>query len=94
MSDFHRFTMTDGNGSDEPAALLDFLRSAMPGPVIVDVGAIGQIDTLRMQVLTSAARQFEAAGTSLVLAGMSDEFRAGMQRLGLAPEHFEGEVAA
>lgn len=49
---------------------------------------------LRLQILVSAARQWDAAGHPLCLVNMGEEFRAELQRLRVDPAHFESEVTA
>lgn len=94
MSEIRKFTLEATATAGGPTALLGFLRSSDPGTIVIDVSGVDQIDTLSLQILASASRQSEAAGSPLTLTGMSDEFRRGVARLGLDPDQFESEVPA
>ena len=75
---------------DDPLA--GFLRAARRAPVALSVGSVRQIDAMRLQILLAARLQWRADGVALRLVDNTDAFRAGLQRLGLAPDFFEEEA--
>ena len=94
MSDVQQFKLAASGPEATPEALLAFLQGASGHPVEIDASTAPQADTLRLQLLLSAVRHWDAAGQTLRLVNMTDGFRDGMTRLGLDPMQFENEVTA
>lgn len=94
MADVQQFKLAASGQEATPEALVAFLQGAVGHPVEIDASPATQVDTLRLQVLLSAARQWDSAGLELKLVNMGDGFRDGMARLGLDPNQFESEVTA
>lgn len=74
------------NGED---ALVPFLLGARNAPVTISARDVGRIDAHRLQLLLVARKQWAKEGVAFHLTEANDTFRAGLERLGLAPDHFD-----
>ncbi|MDU8912379.1 STAS domain-containing protein [Aestuariicoccus sp. MJ-SS9] len=72
--------------------LLAFLNAARGSDVHLSVREVTRLDAQRLQTLLVAERQWLADGRGFVLSDMADAFRAGLERLGLAPDHFDKDA--
>ncbi|SNR64009.1 STAS domain-containing protein [Puniceibacterium sediminis] len=71
---------------------MTFLQGAAKAPVTVSARDVHRIDAYRLQILISAERQWQIDGTEFQITDMSPEFSAGLERLGLSPDHFDKEA--
>lgn len=62
--------------------LLDTFRARRGEPLSVDASAVGQVGALCLQVLLAAVEAWREDGNPFEIISPSDDFRAGLQRLG------------
>lgn len=74
MAEIRRFSLESSGAAAGPGKLLAFLRSAIGHPVEIDAAPAARVDTLRLQILVSAARQWDAAAQPLSLVNMAPSF--------------------
>ncbi len=87
---FHSLTAQRSRQGDDP--LLTFLRSVGKAPVTLSARDVHRLDAYRLQILISAERQWQMDGLEFQVTDMSPAFRAGLERLGMPPEHFEKDT--
>lgn len=93
MSDAHFLALAPARARSGEDPLFGFLLGARKAPVTVSVRDVTRLDSHRLQMLLVARRQWRAEGIGFRVTDMSPAFREGLQRLGLAPAHFDEEVA-
>lgn len=59
--------------------------TGQPGRLVLDLSGIGDLDLAGLQLLLAVARQAEADGTALALAGVKAEWIDRFRPLGFAP---------
>lgn len=72
--------------------LLGYLRGARNTDVALSAQDVMRLDAQRLQTLLVAERQWAIDGHAFSLTDMSDNFRAGLERLGLATDHFDKDA--
>lgn len=73
--------------------LLTFLEASRNSDVRLSARDVQRLDALRLQTVLVAQRQWQSDGRSFELTETTDAFRAGLQRLGLAPDHFDKDAS-
>lgn len=86
---FHALGATRARTGDDP--LIPFLSGARNTPVTVSARDVQRIDAYRLQILLVAEKQWGADGVPFDLTDMAPNFREGLERLGLSPDHFDKE---
>jgi anti-anti-sigma regulatory factor len=87
---FHALGATRARSGEDP--LVPFLLSARQGPVTVSARDVHRLDSHRLQLLLVAERQWQIDGKDFKLTDMSPSFRDGLERLGIASDHFDKET--
>ncbi|MFY0621585.1 MAG: STAS domain-containing protein [Pelagimonas sp.] len=87
---FHALGATRARSGEDP--LVPFLLSARQGPVTVSARDVHRLDSHRLQLLLVAERQWLIDGKDFNLTDMSPSFRDGLERLGIASDHFDKET--
>ncbi len=64
------------------SGLLDAFRARRGEPLTVDASAVGQVGALCLQVLLAAVEAWREDGNPFEIISPSDDFKAGLQRLG------------
>ena len=92
MSDinFHALGAARARSGEDP--LVAFLLNARQRPVTVSARDVSRLDSHRLQLLLVAEKQWAHEGIPFEVADMSPGFRAGLERLGLSPDHFDKET--
>ncbi len=81
----------DLNAADELAEALEHLRET---PLDLDASQVTHLSALCLQVLVAARLQWQQDGTPLRLLEPSDDFTAGLARLGVPTTFFKAEMAS
>lgn len=89
MTDVHFHVLEPARNRNGEDALVPFLLGARHGPVTISAREVGRLDAHRLQILLVAERQWASEGVPFHLTESNDTFRAGLERLGLAPDHFD-----
>ncbi|WP_229672911.1 STAS domain-containing protein [Salipiger pallidus] len=92
MSDVQFHALEPARNRNGEDALVPFLLGARHMPVRVSVQDVSRIDSHRLQILLVARRQWAAEGLPFELVEVNETFRSGLERLGLAPDHFDKEA--
>lgn len=86
------FTMSGSRAQSGEDPLLPFLRGAAGAPVRIDMGGVELLDTLRLQILLSARREWSEGRTSFELVNMTEGLRGSLRLAGLDPDAFAKET--
>ncbi|APZ51406.1 hypothetical protein [Salipiger abyssi] len=89
MSDLHSHLLEPVRNRNGEDALVPFLLGARHMPVSISARDVARLDAHRLQILLVAEKQWASEGLPFRLTDTSDTFRAGLERLGLAPDHFD-----
>lgn len=91
MSDikFHALGATRARSGEDP--LVAFLLNARRLPVTISARDVARLDSHRLQLLLVAQKQWAHDAVKFGIADMSPGFREGLERLGLASDHFDKE---
>ena len=73
--------------------VVPFLLGARNAPATISARDVTRLDSHRLQILLVAKRQWERDGQAFELTDMTPTFRQGLERLGLAQDHFDKEPA-
>lgn len=92
MSDIHFHALGASRARSGEDPLVPFLLSARQGPVTVSARDVHRLDSHRLQLLLVAERQWLIDGKDFNLTDMSPSFRDGLERLGIASDHFDKET--
>lgn len=84
---FHALAAQRKRSGQDP--LLAFLTQARKSAVTLSARDVHRIDSQRLQILLSAQAQWMLDNATFQVTDMSDAFRAGLARLGLAPDYFD-----
>ena len=92
MSDinFHAMGAARARSGEDP--LVPFLVGARDRPVTVSARDVHRIDSYRLQLLLVAQQQWASDGKPFQVTDMSPAFRDGLERLGLASDHFDKDT--
>ncbi|MEB3419693.1 hypothetical protein ACFSDD_13970 [Salipiger marinus] len=77
------------NGED---ALVPFLLGARHMPIRISAREVARLDSHRLQLLLVAQKQWALEQVPFQLIETSATFRAGLERLGVAPDHFDKDA--
>ncbi len=89
---FHALGASRNRNGTDP--LVPFLTAARNCPVTISAHDVARLDSHRLQILLSAQRQWCADGLPFRVTDISTSFCAGLERLGLSPDHFDKEASA
>ncbi|WP_242531901.1 STAS domain-containing protein [Salipiger thiooxidans] len=89
MTDVHFHALEPARNRNGEDALVPFLLGARHLPVTISARDVGRLDSHRLQILLVAQKQWASEGIAFQLTDANDTFRAGLERLGLAPDHFD-----
>ncbi|EPX85367.1 hypothetical protein [Salipiger mucosus] len=84
---FHALDPVRNRNGEDP--LVPFLLGARHAPVSISVRDVLRVDAHRLQILLVAQAQWAAEGVAFRVTDTSVSFQAGLERLGLAPDHFD-----
>ncbi|WP_136440746.1 STAS domain-containing protein [Pacificoceanicola onchidii] len=87
---FHALGAARARSGEDP--LIPFLLGARNGPVTISARDVQRIDAHRLQLLLVAEKQWMADGAPFQVTDLTPIFREGLERLGLAPDHFDKEM--
>lgn len=87
---FHALGSTRARSGEDP--LIPFLLGAKDAPVTVSAREVQRLDAHRLQLLLVAEKQWCVDGAAFQVTDMTPTFREGLERLGLAPNHFDKET--
>ncbi|WP_315901554.1 STAS domain-containing protein [Salipiger bermudensis] len=68
---------------------MPFLLGARHAPVTISARDVARLDAHRLQILLVARKQWQREQLPFRVTEVNDSFRAGLERLGLAPDHFD-----
>ena len=71
---------------------MSFLLNSRKSPVTVSARDVGRLDSHRLQLLLVARQQWAVDDVKFEVTDMSPRFREGLERLGLASDHFDREM--
>lgn len=94
MSDVHRHILEKSRARNGEDPVVPFLLGARHCPIEVSVEDVERLDTHRLQILLVAQKQWAADGKDFSVTHISQEFRAGLEHLGLAPNQFDKDLQA
>lgn len=89
MTDVHYHLLEPARNRNGEDALVPFLLGARHMPVTISARDVARLDAHRLQILLVAERQWASEALPFQLTDATDTFRAGLERLGLAPDHFD-----
>ncbi|EAU43953.1 MULTISPECIES: STAS domain-containing protein [Salipiger] len=89
MSDPHFHVLEPARNRNGEDALVPFLLGARHAPVTISASDVARVDAHRLQILLVAQKQWAREKLPFRLTEANDSFRAGLERLGLAPDHFD-----
>lgn len=89
---FHALGSSRNRNGQDP--LVPFLTGARGSAVTISARNVTRLDSHRLQILLSAEKQWLADGTPFRVTDMAQSFCLGLERLGLAPDHFDKEASA
>ncbi len=92
MSDMHRHVMERSRARNGEDPIVPFLLGARQSPVEISVEAVERLDTHRLQILLVAQKQWETDGKGFAIKGVSQQFREGLELLGVEPHQFDKDV--
>lgn len=92
MSDIHFHALGPARARSGEDPLVPFLLGALKAPVTVSARDVARLDSHRLQLLLVAQRQWAADGALFKVTDMSPTFRDGLERLGIAADHFDEET--
>lgn len=87
---FHALGASRNHNGPDP--LVPFLKAARKTPVTISARDVDRIDSHRLQILLSAEKQWRADDAPFQVTDMSPGFCAGLERLGLSPDHFDKDA--
>ena len=87
---FHALGATRARSGEDP--LVPFLLGARNAPVTISARDVQRLDAHRLQLLLVAEKQWRSDGSVFQVTDMTPTFRDGLDRLGLAPDHFDKEM--
>ncbi|MCR8549806.1 hypothetical protein M4578_18400 [Salipiger sp. P9] len=89
MTDVHYHVLEPARNRNGEDALVPFLLGARHGPVTISARDVARLDSHRLQILLVAEKQWASEGLPFLLTDTNGTFRAGLERLGLASDHFD-----
>lgn len=89
MTDVHYHVLEPARNRNGEDALVPFLLGARHAPVTISVRDVARLDSHRLQILLVARRQWAGETIPFLVTDATETFRAGLERLGLAPDHFD-----
>lgn len=92
MPDFHFHALGSVRARSGEDPLVPFLLDALNDPVTISARDVNRLDAHRLQILLVAQRKWAEDGKPFTLSDISPNFRDGLVRLGLPPDHFDTEV--
>ena len=72
--------------------MVPFLLGARHAEVTISARDVARLDSHRLQILLVAEKQWRTEGIPFRLTDATETFRAGLERLGLDPDHFDKEA--
>lgn len=87
---FHALGPTRARNGEDP--LVSFLLNARQLPITVSARDVARLDSHRLQLLLVAQKQWAIDNVQFAVTDMSPRFREGLERLGLASDHFDREM--
>jgi len=91
---WNSFAVPEKAALDQASGLSEFLRANHAGPIRLDLRAVDRVDTLLVQYLVAAARDWTARGLAFEVTGVGDRLAAGWARIGLGPDHLAWQGGA
>ena len=92
MQDINFFALRGTRARSGEDPLVPFLLGARNAPVTISARDVQRLDAHRLQLLLVAQKQWFSEGTAFQVSDMTPTFRDGLERLGLAPDHFDKET--
>ncbi|MGB0438641.1 MAG: STAS domain-containing protein [Primorskyibacter sp.] len=85
----HEYALPERRPRSRDDPLIGFLTSAQDAPVQICVAAVDMLDSLRLRTLLAAQTQWGMRGIPFSVVNLSDGFRDGLTRLGVAASQFD-----
>lgn len=89
MTELHSHVLDPARNRNGEDPLVPFLLGARHAPVSISVRDVLRLDAHRLQILLVARKQWHREQIPFRVTEANDSFRAGLERLGLAPDHFD-----
>lgn len=93
MTDVNFLALGAGRARSGEDPLVPFLLNARNAAVTISARDVTRLDSHRLQMLLVAQRQWQRDGQDFAMTDMTPTFRQGLERLGLAQDHFDKEPA-
>ena len=93
MPDINFFALAPTRARSGEDPLIGFLLGARGGAATISAREVSRLDSHRLQMLLVARRQWMTEGREFRVTDMSPVFREGLERHGLAANHFDEETA-
>ena len=92
MADIHFHALAPARARSGEDPLVPFLLSARGAPVTVSARDVRRLDSLRLQTMLVAQKQWMIDGQPFTVTDMGPAFRDGLERLGIPADQFEKET--
>ena len=89
----HRIDLPETGTHEACAVLVDELSAFRGEPIRLNAEPVARLGGMLLQILLAARKQWQADGQPLTLETPSEPFCRGLERLGLAEDHFAKDAA-